>query len=89
MTNPYHETKLNVVLFLMGVALLFVLLVNSFVGDHRRERQAEVTEPEHEYVIPIEVWQEFQNCIEPCPTDGVCDSCWKAIIIDKYHITNN
>ena len=29
--------------------------------------------------------KEFQNCIDKCPSDYVCDSCWIAI----YKTSNN
>lgn len=73
-------------LTLTALLVSIALLIMYCAGRIREEQDRE---QDHEYTIPVEVWQEFQDCIEPHPSDGVCDSCWKAIIIDKYHIVNN
>jgi hypothetical protein len=28
-------------------------------------------------------WEEFEKCIEPHPSDYVCDSCWQEIIVKR------
>lgn len=81
------ENKMKIAAIVAMITFMVMLL--SYCAGRIRERQEQAREQEHEYTIPLEVWQEFQDCIEPHPSDGVCDSCWKAIIIDKYHITTN
>ena len=29
-------------------------------------------------------WEQFNECIEEYPSDAICDSCWKAIILQKH-----
>lgn len=89
MNNMNFDTKLNIGFMAVTIILLLTLLIMSFVGDKSRNAQANAQAWQHEYEIPLEVWQEFQDCIEPHPSDAVCDSCWTAIIVNKYQIVNS
>jgi len=71
------EEQMNIGLIVVTLALFITLLIMSFVGDYRREQEAI---PEY----TPEQWVAFQNCIDPYPSDYVCDSCWKAIIEVKH-----
>lgn len=69
----------EVAMFVAILLFALFLLAWSFIADRIREQNNTQINPE--------TWAAFQNCIDPHPSDAVCDSCWKAIIENKH--TNN
>ena len=53
--------------------MLAAILGLTILSQHTRLKEAETARK----------WAEFEKCIDPFPSDGVCDSCYKAIFKNK------
>ena len=53
--------------------MLAAILGLTILSQHTRLKEAETARK----------WAEFEKCIDPFPSDGVCDSCYQAIFKNK------
>ena len=53
--------------------MLAAILGLTILSQYSRLKEAETSRK----------WAEFEKCIDPSPSDGVCDSCYKAIFKNK------
>jgi len=67
MKHTPRERAEAITVSIVGTFIVILIMAMTYTADREREERK------------IRDWQRFENCINPHPSDAVCDSCWTAI----------